>query len=64
MAMNLDNKLVVGISSRALFDLEYENQIYEKEGLQAYLDYQIAHEKEILKYERYLHMAPGPLSSC
>lgn len=49
MAMNLDNKLVVGISSRALFDLEYENQIYEKEGLQAYLDYQIAHEKEILK---------------
>jgi len=49
MAMNLDNKLVVGISSRALFDLEYENQIYEEQGLQAYLDYQIAHEKDILK---------------
>ena len=29
MAVTLDNKLVVGISSRALFDLEYENSIYE-----------------------------------
>ena len=49
MAMNLDNKLVVGISSRALFDLEFENQIYEEQGLQAYLEYQRAHEKDILK---------------
>ena len=49
MAMSLDNKLVVGISSRALFDLEAENKIYEEQGLQAYLEYQIAHEKEILK---------------
>lgn len=49
MAMNLDNKLVVGISSRALFDLEAENKIYEEQGLQAYLEYQIAHEKDILK---------------
>lgn len=49
MAMNLDNKMVVGISSRALFDLEAENRIYEEQGLQAYLEYQIAHEKDILK---------------
>ena len=49
MAMNLDNKLVVGISSRALFDLEMENKIYEEQGLQAYLDYQLSHEKDILK---------------
>ena len=49
MAMNLDNKLVVGISSRALFDLEEENRIFEEQGLQAYLDYQIAHEKDILR---------------
>lgn len=49
MALNLDNKLVVGISSRALFDLEDENRIYEKEGLKAYSEYQIAHEKDILK---------------
>ncbi len=49
MAMSLDNKLVVGISSRALFDLEYENSIYEEHGLQAYLEYQRNHEQDILK---------------
>jgi 5'-nucleotidase len=49
MAVSLDNKMVVGISSRALFDLEYENKIYETEGLQAYLKYQHEHEKDILK---------------
>ena len=49
MAVSLDNKLVVGISSRALFDLEEENRIYEEQGLQAFLEYQIAHEKDILK---------------
>lgn len=49
MAMSLDNKLVVGISSRALFDLEFENSIYEEQGLQAYLEYQRAHEQDILK---------------
>lgn len=49
MAFNLKNYLVVGISSRALFDLEVENKIYEEKGLQAYLDYQIEHENDILK---------------
>lgn len=49
MAVILDNKLVVGISSRALFDLEYENTIYEEQGLQAYLAYQREHEQDILK---------------
>jgi 5'-nucleotidase len=49
MAVNLENKMVVGISSRALFDLEAENRIYQEQGLQAYLEYQIAHEKDILK---------------
>ncbi|MBE6921418.1 MAG: 5'-nucleotidase [Ruminococcaceae bacterium] len=49
MAVTLDNKLVVGISSRALFDLEYENTIYEEQGLQAYLAYQRDHEQDILK---------------
>lgn len=48
MGLTLDDKLVVGISSRALFDLEAENRIYEQEGLKAYSEYQIAHENEIL----------------
>lgn len=49
MAVTLDDKLVVGISSRALFDLEEENRIFEEEGLEAYAAYQRAHENDILK---------------
>lgn len=49
MALELDDKLVVGISSRALFDLEEENRIYDKEGLEAYTAYQVEHENDILK---------------
>ena len=48
MAYDLTNPLVIGISSRALFDLEKENEIFEQEGLEAYAAYQLAHEKEIL----------------
>ena len=49
MALQLDDKLVIGVSSRALFDLEEENRIYESEGLAAYAAYQIEHEKDVLK---------------
>ena len=33
MAYNLKDKLVVAVSSRALFDLESENKIFEEKGL-------------------------------
>ncbi|MEF2782992.1 5'-nucleotidase [Erysipelotrichaceae bacterium HCN-30851] len=49
MAVSLENCLVIGISSRALFDLDDENHIYETQGLKAYAKYQLAHEDEILK---------------
>ncbi len=49
MPLNLEDKLVIGVSSRALFDLESENKIFEKEGLEAYSQYQIEHENDILK---------------
>ncbi|MBR5114488.1 MAG: 5'-nucleotidase [Oscillospiraceae bacterium] len=49
MALDLKDKLVVGISSRALFDLEEENRIFNEEGLDAYEKYQIEHEDDILK---------------
>lgn len=52
MAYSLKNKLVVGVSSRALFDLSMENDIYEKEGMEAYCQYQMAHEEDVL--------LPGP----
>ncbi len=51
--MNLsEKKIVIGVSSRALFDLHAENEIFEREGLAVYCRYQVEHEREILK--------PGP----
>jgi 5'-nucleotidase len=38
------HRLVVAISSRALFDLDESHQIYEQQGTQAYCDYQIENE--------------------
>lgn len=49
MPVTLENCLVIGISSRALFDLDEENYIYEEQGLKAYSDYQLEHERDILK---------------
>lgn len=48
MPFKLEDKLVIGVSSRALFDLEEENRIFEEGGLEAYSKYQIEHEKDIL----------------
>ncbi len=52
MSYDLENRLVVGVSSRALFDLSDENEIFENNGVEAYCRYQVEHEDEILK--------PGP----
>ncbi|MDO4465878.1 MAG: 5'-nucleotidase [Bacillota bacterium] len=49
MSVSFEDYLVIGISSRALFDLEEANNIFEREGLDAYRKYQIEHEEDILK---------------
>src|SRR5690554_1056239 len=49
MAVTFDGKLVVAISSRALFNLDESHRIYENEGLAAYHEYQVAHEEEPLQ---------------
>lgn len=49
MAKDISKKLIVAISSRALFDLDESNQVFENEGVDAYAAYQIAHENEILQ---------------
>jgi 5'-nucleotidase len=41
MGVNLDNQLVVAISSRALFDFEEENRIFEQADDRAYMDMQL-----------------------
>ena len=41
--------LTVAVSSRALFDLDAANAVYEQQGVEAYRRYQIEHEDEVLK---------------
>jgi len=48
----LSGKLVVAISSRALFDLTESHRVYTEQGVDAYHRYQVAHEDELL--------VPGP----
>ena len=45
----MSSKLVIGISSRALFDLSDSHQIFENEGIEAYREYQIQNENEVLE---------------
>jgi 5'-nucleotidase len=47
-AAGSDDRLVVAISSRALFDLRESHELFEREGLDAYRRYQIAREDQIL----------------
>jgi 5'-nucleotidase len=44
VSYSLEDKLVVGITTRALFDLEEANQVFETAGLAAYREYQQARE--------------------
>ena len=46
---------VITVSSRALFDMEESHQIFEKEGLEAYIEHERAHEEDVL--------SPGPALS-
>lgn len=49
MSAHLNNKLVIAISSRALFDLAESNAIYEQEGVGVFAQYQIDHENTVLE---------------
>ncbi|EXJ15331.1 5'-nucleotidase [Imhoffiella purpurea] len=41
-------RLIVAISSRALFDLSESHRVFETQGVDAYREYQVAHESDIL----------------
>ena len=49
MGVSLKHKLVIAISSRALFDLSASHRVYEEEGLAAYSAYQVTREEEPLE---------------
>jgi 5'-nucleotidase len=48
MPVSFDGKLIAAISSRALFDLEASNRVFEEQGVEAYYEYQLQHESEVL----------------
>ena len=43
------NPLIVAISSRTLFDMEDSHALFEREGIEAYADFQRTHEDDILE---------------
>ena len=48
MQSEVNDKLVVAISSRALFNLDDSHHVFEEDSLQAYSEYQVAREEEPL----------------
>ena len=49
MPVSFEGKLVVAISSRALFDLEDSHRVFMEQGLEAFQEYQIEHEEDVLE---------------
>ncbi len=49
MPLSFDDKLVVAISSRALFDMTESHKLFMEKGIDAYYQYQVDHENEILQ---------------
>jgi 5'-nucleotidase len=47
--VSLADKLVIAISSRALFDLEESHRVYTEQGVDAYSRYQVEHENDLLR---------------
>ena len=45
MPYSLDDKLVVGVSTRALFDLSDAHDVFRTQGVAAYTQYQIEHQR-------------------
>ena len=49
MAVQIDERLIVAISSRALFDLSESHAVYEAGGVEVYQRHQIEHEDDLLQ---------------
>jgi len=48
MAYPIEKKLVVGVSTNALFNLEEEDRIFREDGVEAYKEYQIRNKNVVL----------------
>lgn len=61
MALDLSEILVVGVSSRTLFNLEKENEIFKKEGISGYRAFQQQHEDDPLEPGTAFHLVQSLL---
>lgn len=61
MSLDLSQCLVIGISSRALFDLEEENDIFNDDGIDVYRQHQFENENNILKQGTAFHLVEALL---
>ncbi len=61
MAVDFSDMLVIGVSSRALFNLEMENDIFTKKGISGYRKYQLQHENEPLEKGTAFHLVQSLL---
>lgn len=61
MPLDFSDILVIGVSSRALFDLEAENEIFNKSGISGYRKYQQEHENELLSPGTAFHVVQSLL---
>ena len=57
----IENTLIIGVSSRALFNLEKENQIFESGRFEEYRKYQIEKENEVLEKGTAFHLVEALL---
>lgn len=62
MPLSFAGSLVVGILSRALFDLEEENKLFQEQGIVAYRKYQKERENDILKEGTGFHVVKALLN--
>jgi len=61
MSLDLSQCLVIGISSRALFDLEEENDIFNDNGVSAYKKHQRENEDKVLSQGTAFHLVEALL---
>ena len=61
MALDLSEILVIGVSTRALFDLEKENEVFEKSGIKVFREYQLENEDVLLEPGTAFHLVKSLL---
>ncbi len=61
MPLDLSEILVVGVSSRALFNLEKENEIFQSHGIKGYREYQLLNEDNPLDPGTAFHLVQSLL---